>query len=369
MISPIHESISPRLTSDASEITVKFVGKAVILDDMSWRRQFPGCLPVWGRCRFTFDPSTSDYDWLVAYDELPPSGETLACPRENTLLVITEPASIKVYGRAYTQQFGHVLTSQEPWALHHGSRILHHSALRWYYGLPLGDPQAAPRTYDQIKAGPYAEKDLVISTVCSNKAMRLTLHHLRLGFTQKLKAALPELDVFGRGVLEISDKADAMDRYKYHLAIENYIAPHHITEKLTDAYLAGALPLYYGAPNVADYFPRDSFIPIDIRKTDEAIDRIKQAIADDEYTKRKDAIEQARQAALDEQNLFAVLAREIDRLDTGERGCDGRLENRKVIRKRSSIDAVRYFFDRYSVKSRAWRGSRLSRGHPINAGV
>ena len=78
-------------------------------------------MPVWGECAFTFDPDARDYDWLVVYDDLPPVAgerfsdrvEVLACPPGNTLLITTEPSSIKTYGSAYTAQFGHVLTSQE----------------------------------------------------------------------------------------------------------------------------------------------------------------------------------------------------------------------------------------------------------------
>lgn len=341
-------------------ITVKFMLKADIADDAPWRRQFPAGEPVWGRCRFVFDPAARDYDWLVAYDELPTRGENLACPRSNTMLITTEPASIKVYGSAYLKQFGHVLTSQEPWALRHPGRILHQPALRWYFGLPLTATQQGARTYDQIKHGPHPPKDALIATVCSDKAMGHTLHRLRYDFTQAIKAAMPELDHFGRGVRDITDKAEALDRYKYHLAIENHIAPHHITEKLTDPFLAGSLPFYFGAPNASDYFPADSFIPIDIRKTDQAIETIRQAIAGDEYEQRREAIEEARRITLDEQNLFAVLSRQIERLDTGERGGGGnKLVNRRVFRNRNPIGAVLYLAERYRVQARAKRESSV----------
>ncbi len=343
-------------------IHVKFMIKAGIEDDAPWRRQFPRQTPVWGRCRFTFDPAAREYDWLVVYDELPTRGEPLACPRSNTLLVTTEPASIKVYGNSYLRQFGHVLTSQEPWALRHPGRVLHQPALRWYFGLPLTATQEGARTYDEIKGGPHPTKDRVIATVCSNKAMGHTLHRLRYDFTIALDRAMPELDVFGRGIRDITDKAEALDRYKYHVAIENHIAPHHITEKLTDTYLAGALPLYFGAPNAADYFPAGSFIPIDIRRTDEAIDTIRLAIADNEYEKRLPAIREAKRRALDEQNLFAILSRQIERLDTGQRGSDSvKLINRRVFRNRNPVGAVSYLIERYRVQARVRREAGVIR--------
>ncbi len=346
-------------TTTPLPIIVKFMLKADITDDAPWRRQFPASEPIWGRCRFTFDPKARDYHWLVVYDELPTRGEVLACPRENTLLITTEPASIKVYGSNYLRQFGHILTSHEPWALHHPGRIFHQPALRWYFGLPLTLDQQGARTYDQIAQGPHPDKDLLLSTVCSDKAMGHTLHRLRYDFTQALKAAIPELDHFGRGVRDITDKAQALDRYKYHVAIENHIAPHHITEKLTDTFLAGALPFYFGAPNGSDYFPQESFIPIDIRDMPSAIATIRKAMADNEYDKRLPAIMEAKRRTLEEQNLFAVLSRQIERLDTGRRGSDGgKLINRRVFRNRNPIGALAYLVERYRVQGRVRRESR-----------
>lgn len=340
-------------------IIVKLIGKRPIHERAQFLRQFPRGEPVWGRCRFVFHHRETQYDWLVAYDEVHPAGERLGCPRANTMLITAEPATIKVYGKAFTRQFGHVLTSQEPFAMDHPSVIRHHPALMWYFGMPLGQGDDPPRTYDQIKHDPPAVKDGLLSSVCSNKAMGHTLHRLRYDFTMALKEAMPGFDLFGRGIRDINDKAEALDRYKYHVAIENHLAPHHITEKLTDSYLAGALPFYFGAPNAEDYFPRDSFIPIDIRDTAGAIERIKQAIADDEYTRRLPALMEAKRIALDEQNLFAVLSRHIERLDTGQRGSDGTMiASRKVIRRRNPIKALGYLCERYAVQARARRASK-----------
>lgn len=343
--------------SSGQPIRVKLIYKAPCEDPMVWLRQMPGNGPRWGNCEFTFDSESRDYDWLVVYDELPKQGEVLACPAEHTLLVTVEPCSIKVYGSAYLRQYGAVLTSQEPWAIKHAGVIRTMPALMWFYGWPRGDTPAPYRTYDQIKAA-QPDKSADLSVVSSTKAMGHTMHAMRYAFVEQLKAQMPEIDVFGRGIRPIDDKAEALDRYRYHIAIENHIAPHHMTEKLADTFLAGTLPFYFGAPNAADYFPPNSFIPIDIRKPDEAIATIRQSLQNDEYTKRLDAIREARRRVLEEQNLFAVLANQIERLDTGKRGGEGaKLVNRRVFRKRNPIGAVRYLIERNTVQARARRES------------
>ena len=53
----------------------------------------------------TADPACRDYDWLVVFDDLA-EVETLACPRERTILATWEPVSIKNYCRAFTRPFG-----------------------------------------------------------------------------------------------------------------------------------------------------------------------------------------------------------------------------------------------------------------------
>lgn len=348
----------PEHASEPTRITVKFIIKNPIQDETPWRRQLPDKAASFGRCDFTFDPDAGQYDWLVVYDELPPQGEALACARDHTLLVTAEPSSIKVYGSAYLKQFGAVLTSHEPWAMKHREIIRRMPCLFWFYGRPTTG-SGTTKTYDMLRSETLAEKDLLISAACSNKRMGHTLHKARYDFVQAVKQAIPELGVFGHGMKEMNDKAESLDRYRYHLALENHWAPHHITEKLTDAYLGGALPFYFGAPNAADYFPEDSFIPIDTRKPAESIAIIQQAIANNEFEKRQSALAEAKRRVLDEHNLFVVLANEIERLDTSKRGSDGaKLINRRVFRKRNPIGAVGYLIERYAAQAKTRRAMR-----------
>jgi hypothetical protein len=149
--------------------------------------------------------------------------------------------------------------------------------------------------------------------VFSPKRQRHTLHHRRNRFMRQLMDALPELDVYGRGARALDDKAEALDSYRYHVAIENHVGPHHWTEKLADAFLGLTLPFYCGCTNVRDYFPQDSFIPIDMNDTGDAVHRIRAAIAGDQYTQRLPAIREARRRVLYEYNFFALVSREIEK--------------------------------------------------------
>lgn len=49
-------------------------------------------------------------------------------------------------------------------------------------------------------------------------------------------------------------------RYPFCLAFENSISADYVTEKIFDALRAGSIPVYLGAPNVAQYVPPGSYI-------------------------------------------------------------------------------------------------------------
>jgi len=347
-----------------SPITVKFLAKDSLRDPASqawWRRQLPGTGQTWGDCTFVFDAACRDYDWLVVYDDLPvvpPNNrhrhvELLPCPRENTLFITGEPSSIKTYGSAFLDQFGAVLTSHEPWALRHPGVIRSQPALRWHYAVSM-DSSRPSQTYDTMRTAGPENKSQLISSVTSSKRMRLTRHRRRYDFIMKLREALPELDLFGYGIRRIDDKRDALDPYRYHVAIENHVSPHHWTEKLADPFLGYTLPFYYGAPNAADYFPEQSFIPIDIDRPDDALQTIHRAIAEDAYSSRLEAITEARRKVLDEYNLFAVLAREIGSLEAQSRPqtIGGSLRARHLARVATPLVAARYGTELAYVRTR-----------------
>lgn len=346
--------------------------------DAGWQRQFPGGEPSWGRCRFVIDAEERHYDWLVVYEDLP-RAELLACPARRTLLVTTEPSSIKTYGSAFLNQFGTVLTSQEPWALRHRDAVRSQPALKWFYGWPIRHRNLQHRSYEDMAAGPPAPKTKTISTLCSEKQQKHTLHRDRHRFTHQLHAAMPELDIYGWGNRELVDKAEGLDAYKYHLAIENHRAPHHWTEKLADPFLALCLPFYAGCPNTNDYFPDDSYIRIDLNDFESSLRTIKQAIEGDAYTQRLPALREARRRVMEEHNFFAVVSTLIEaRHDSGEpyarADANTVVYPRRVARKRNPWRALRYAGENLHVKLRGrWHRGRADavakRGDTLGGGV
>jgi len=195
-------------------------------------------------------------------------------------------------------------------------------------------------TIDELSKS-LPEKTANLSTVCSTKRMSHTIHAARLDFVMKLRERLRALDVYGRGIRPISDKAEAMKAYRYHIAIENHIEPGHWTEKLADCFLAGCLPFYFGDPEYQKVFPRDAVIPIDIFDIDAAENTIRTAIKNDEYSKRQTSLLEARRRVLTQQTPLNWVAKFVTEMDLdGSRVEKGKIYNRHAFRKKHPLKAL-----------------------------
>lgn len=334
------------MTHPTENIRVKLVNRGSTGTNSLWGLQCPGGQGKWGNCVFTFDPFERKYDWLVVVDDvprlLPYQTESLACSPENTILVTSEPSSVTRYGKAFAAQFGHLLTNQSEQTLPHPNAIRTQTGNVWLYG----------KTYDQITRTSLPKKHRLFSTLCSSKQQAHTMHARRYDFTQRLKAELPELDVYGHGVRYVKHKYEALDPYRFHLIIENHIAPDVWTEKLADAFLGLTLPIYCGCPNVFDYFPKGSLIPIDINDFDGSLQIIQRLVSNPgEYERRLEAINEARRRVMEEYNLPAMLSRiikkaEIEQVVTPNK----KIYSRRIMRARHPKEFIHFA---------AWRGNNL----------
>lgn len=345
-------------------IKIKFMAKThAEQDPQLWTSLLPATQQRWGDCVFTFDMEAREYDWLVVYEGLPmlPNDrqvnrvESLACPKQKTIFITTEPASIRVEGPHYLKQYGYVLSAKPPAVINHPNQIVETPPLRWFYGRPLGGETGEYISFDAFSARAPMKKTKILSTVCSNKQMSHTVHSQRYRFTMEMKNRLGEtFDVFGRGIEPVARKDEAMDSYRYHLAIENHYANGHWTEKLSDAWLANCLPFYYGAPDYPKTFPADAAIPINIFKIDEAEQIIRNAIKNQEYEKRLPAILEARRLILKEHNLMAAVSKTVERLDAQMENnlpIGGEILGRHIFRRRHPLLAMADVYHRLKIKN------------------
>lgn len=148
-----------------------------------------------------------------------------------------------------------------------------------------------------------------ISVFCSSIA-KTPAHRLRLAFVKALKERLGErLHWFGNGVNRINQKWEGIAPYKYTIVLENQRSDDIITEKICDSFLAYALPIYWGAPNASSYFPSHSFEEIDITNIKDAVSKVEDILAKDEYNAKLPSIHKSRNLVLNEYNWLERMAR------------------------------------------------------------
>lgn len=131
-------------------------------------------------------------------------------------------------------------------------------------------------------------KSKLLSIVASNKnyAPGHQLRHQLIAM--KLH---PELELWGSGYKWFSDEPDGrvapFKDYMYMIVVENCRFPNYFTDKIIDCFASGCIPIYWGDPNMGNYFNKDGFY------TWETIDDLKKILSKinpEDYYKRTEAI-------------------------------------------------------------------------------
>lgn len=109
-----------------------------------------------------------------------------------------------------------------------------------------------------IKDPKVYEKTKLASMIASNKNFTIG-HSVRLGWVNELK---DKLDLYGRGFNEIESKEEGLCDYMFSVAIENGSYETYFTEKILDCFATGTIPVYWGAPNIGDYFNPEGILDL-----------------------------------------------------------------------------------------------------------
>jgi hypothetical protein len=247
--------------------------------------------------------------------------ETAIVPKERVFFFCYEPPGLHAYEPGFLRQFSRVVTCQR--TIDHPGTIYRHQAQPWEVGNRRksivnapGNLEVRMRYQDFAEMGP-PKKTHRFSAICSRKAV-VPGHVARLKFVEALEKELAgKIDLFGYGFQPVADKWDALAPYEYHLVCENSCLPDYWTEKVADAFLAGCLPLVWGCPNLQDYFPEDSFIPLDPTDLSKSLEIVRKAIVDPPTSRQLEAVAEARRRVLEEYNLFSEIRRMVETTPAG----------------------------------------------------
>ena len=238
-----------------------------IVKDWEWAglfRQTPGGSGMWGGVQFTLDP-VEECDFLIMLNNRKRTATRVQCPRESVWAIMQEPYIIYLHDwmieghEPFSKVFTHYPPSTDP-------------AIPWHIN----------RTFDELIDKRIPDKVRAISWVTS-KLTFLPGHRKKMALLDFLRQnARFNIDVFGRGIRCVKDKWDGLAPYKYSLAVENSSGPDYWTEKVADCFLTRTVPIYYGCTNLEEYFPKESFIRIDVDQPEASLKKIREIIDRDD---------------------------------------------------------------------------------------
>lgn len=281
-----------------------------IAKDWDWPdilRQTPGGKGIWDGIRFT-TKDVEECDALVVLNNRMKHDVHARCPQGRVWALMQEP-----YARGFTewmveqhQAFDRVYSNYIPSS--DPKYVASQPALPWHVN----------RSFDELTTCAVPEKTRPLSWIVGNIS-DLPGHLKRFAFLRDVQAAQGfDIDLYGRAVRPIEDKWDGLAQYRYSIAAENTVWPDYWTEKVADCFLTWTVPFYHGCENLEKYFPADSFIRIDINRPKEAIEIIRRAMTEDDWTRRLPALEEARRRVLYEYQIFPWLAKLINAEPSGE---------------------------------------------------
>lgn len=271
----------------------------------------PGSEMRWGDCEFTFNPpDDTEFDYWIVWASLSGRARLRVAPR-NTLFLAGEPPSKKIYPRGFYAQFHQLVCSRADYP--HPRVNFDALGLNWHVGYDRATGRYA-FGYDHLtQLAPPDQPQDKISVICSDLTTTQGQRD-RLALLDALKQHFGErIAHFGRGFQPIDDKLDAILGYRYHLVLENSVSDDYWTEKLADAYLGWAYPLYVGCPNLSRYFPEQGFLMLAGQSAPQMIRRIEPLLEHGLSAVQQDALRRSRDAVLNTYNPFAWFAKWAER--------------------------------------------------------
>jgi len=152
-------------------------------------------------------------------------------------------------------------------------------------------------------------KERPLSVFCSTQGL-YPEHRLRLAFVEHLKKELGEdLEWFGNGVNSVDEKWEGLAPFERTLVLENRSNQGIYTEKVLDAYLGLAVPIYWGAPDIDRYLPVPPSHQLNIADFRGATQQVRQLLSSPVSAADKQRVIEGKERVLGELHFLNRIAR------------------------------------------------------------
>lgn len=141
-----------------------------------------------------------------------------------------------------------------------------------------------------------------LASLVSSAKRDLEGHRLRLRVADRHRDTLA---LYGRAFRPVAGKNEALDAYRFSVAIENSRSPGYFTEKILDCFLTRTAPVYWGDPAIGEVFDARGVIRCD---TEADVDAAIRSLSVARYEAMRDAVEENRRRAMPYVDRVAALA-------------------------------------------------------------
>lgn len=242
---------------------------------------------------FSFDDNLDYADLWIIWGGISKKIST-TIPLGNLIYITDECHDQRIYSTEFLNQFDRIYSVKDDLPNFNVYNI--HEFTTWHFDY----------NYEDIRDINICAKTKKISIVCSDLTT-LPGHKKRFAFVNKLIGHFNNrIDVFGRGFNPIENKWDALAPYEYSIAIENNQKENYFSEKLIECFLSYTTPVYYGCPNIDNFFPKESMLKIDIDDFDTAVIIIEN-ILNSKSVPDLGSLKIARQLYLNNYHLFQAI--------------------------------------------------------------
>jgi hypothetical protein len=129
-------------------------------------------------------------------------------------------------------------------------------------------------------------KSKMVSMIASHKTISEG-HRYRHEIHNKLQSK-HNIEMWGSGYRRFSSKNDPLKDYHFSISVMNCKVDNFFTEVLVDNFRLGTVPIFWGCPNIGEYFDERGIITFD---TMEELDEILSNLTVKDYTDRLEYIE------------------------------------------------------------------------------
>jgi hypothetical protein len=129
------------------------------------------------------------------------------------------------------------------------------------------------------------EKTKLVSYICSNKTMTSGMRYRHeLAEMCRLRGGV---DMWGSQYKRFDDKLEPLQDYMFTVTVHNQKMNHWFTEGLNDNFITGTVPIFWGCPNIDEYYDVEGML---IFETAEELTSILNRLTPELYHSKMDAI-------------------------------------------------------------------------------